>query len=341
MYRPDVVGAFLPGEDARRHDPVEANLGKRGEELVPVHLALADVHVLVDGDLRPGRVADVAQARRRFVIVSVSDVDMRDERARVAHHLGNVVAEVERVRRAIEELNGLGPDHLDHVDGRMKRLAPVLRMRFDVELDALLFEHGHELLHRAPPGGFARFMSELTAAAVGRVPPVGRGATAELGVHRIDAHLDCDLDRLLPVAHRGLALVLVRTCPTVHRQQRGDLHAVILERFLKARDAFGVGARMDPPGEEIVARRHLDPLVTELGDLAWQLLQRQVSVHVRIESDFHGTTPSVKRSGAARDRAKPFLWNADHGLGGGRGRQTARCQRAPALSRIHPAGGGG
>src|SRR5271166_876826 len=56
-----LVGALLPGEDAGRHDPVEADLGERGEELVPVHLALADVQVLVDRDLRAGRIADVAQ----------------------------------------------------------------------------------------------------------------------------------------------------------------------------------------------------------------------------------------------------------------------------------------
>ena len=51
-----------------------------GEERVPVDLALADIHVLVDRHLGAGRVADVAQARRRLVVVGVGDVDMRDQR---------------------------------------------------------------------------------------------------------------------------------------------------------------------------------------------------------------------------------------------------------------------
>ena len=45
---------------------------------------------------------------------------------------------------------------------------------------------------------------------------------------------------------------------------------------------------MDPPGQEIVARRELDPFVAELGDLARQLLEREMAVHVGVERDFHG-----------------------------------------------------
>src|ERR1700722_7065006 len=60
-----LVSALLPGEDAGRHDSVEGDRGERGEELVPVHLALADVHMLVDRAPRARRIADVSQARRR------------------------------------------------------------------------------------------------------------------------------------------------------------------------------------------------------------------------------------------------------------------------------------
>ena len=41
--RAGVVRLVLPGEDAGGHDPVEADLGERAEEVVPRHLALADV----------------------------------------------------------------------------------------------------------------------------------------------------------------------------------------------------------------------------------------------------------------------------------------------------------
>jgi hypothetical protein len=286
-----LIRALLPGEDAGRHDAVEADRGEGSEERVPVHLALADVHVLVDRHLRAGRIADVAEAGRGLVVVGVGDMDMRQRRGVVANHLRNVVAEIEGVRRAIEEPHVLGADHADHVDRRMQRLAPVLGMGLDVELDSFSFERRNQLLHRAPPGGLARLGRILSAAAVGRVAAIGRRATAELRIHRVDAHLDRDFDCLLPGAHGGLAFVLVRACPAVHREQRGDLHPMVLEGFLEARDPLGIRARVNPPGKEVVARRKLDPLVAELGDLARQLFQRQMPVHVRIERNPHRRPP--------------------------------------------------
>ena len=180
-------------------------------------------------------------------------MDMRQDRRRVPDHLGNVGAEIEGMRRTIEELDVFRANHTDHVDRGMNRLAPVFGMRFDVEVDPLLFEYGDKLLHRAPPGRLAGLMRELAAAAVGAMASIRRGAAAELAVHRVDAHLDRDRDRFLPISHGGLALVLVRTRPTIHREQRRDLHAVVLQRLLEARDTLGIGAWIDPPGQEVVA----------------------------------------------------------------------------------------
>src|SRR6266545_5465083 len=64
-------GAFLPGEDAGGHGAVEAGRLEAGEELAEVHLALADVEVLVHPDGRAGRVDDVAQTRRPGVVEGV------------------------------------------------------------------------------------------------------------------------------------------------------------------------------------------------------------------------------------------------------------------------------
>ena len=61
MKRPEFVGALLPGEHTGGEDAVKADRSKASEELVPVHLALADVHVLVDRHLSARRVADVAK----------------------------------------------------------------------------------------------------------------------------------------------------------------------------------------------------------------------------------------------------------------------------------------
>src|ERR1700729_4654811 len=63
-----VVGAFLPGEHAGGDDAVKADRSEASEERVPVHLALADIHVLVDRHLGARRVADIAQPRRGLVV---------------------------------------------------------------------------------------------------------------------------------------------------------------------------------------------------------------------------------------------------------------------------------
>ena len=56
---------------------------------------------------------------------------------------------------------------------------------------------------------------------------------------------------------------------------------------------------MDPPGEEIVARRELDPLVAEVGYLARQLFERKMAVHVGVERDFHSIHLRVGNRGEA------------------------------------------
>jgi hypothetical protein len=58
---------------------------------------------------------------------------------------------------------------------QVKRLARVLRMRLEVELDALLLEHRDKLHHRVAPGGLAGLVGELSDAAVCRVPRSGEG----------------------------------------------------------------------------------------------------------------------------------------------------------------------
>src|SRR5579875_756253 len=55
------AGAFLPRENADRHDSVEAESVELGEKGVPIHLTLADVQVLVHPSGRPGRVDDVPE----------------------------------------------------------------------------------------------------------------------------------------------------------------------------------------------------------------------------------------------------------------------------------------
>ena len=147
------------------------------------------------------RVQDVAQAGDGLVVEGVADMDMRQHVGAFAQHRLRVVAEVEGVRRAVEELDVLRVDGADDVDRRLQRLAPVLGVRLDVELDPLALEDRHELLHRAPPGVLAGLDHRAGVAAVAGAL-VRMRAAAELGVHRVDAQLDGDLDGALPVLAR-------------------------------------------------------------------------------------------------------------------------------------------
>src|SRR5919107_1989170 len=58
----DVVGGLLPPEDAHSGEAVERDVAQRREELVPVHLAVADLVVLVDPGVDAGRIDDVSVA---------------------------------------------------------------------------------------------------------------------------------------------------------------------------------------------------------------------------------------------------------------------------------------
>src|SRR4029079_14697034 len=82
----DGVGVFLPAEHAHRGDPVERPLAKRREELVPVDVAVADLVVLVDPRVDPGRVDDVPVADVGPVVEAVVHVQVLQLAARVLDH---------------------------------------------------------------------------------------------------------------------------------------------------------------------------------------------------------------------------------------------------------------
>ena len=75
----------------------------------------------------------------------------------------------------------------------------------------------------------------------------------QLGVDHLDAHVDRDLDDLLPVGHGVQALLLGRTGPAVDDDEGRDLDAGFLQRF--AILSFGFA------GEQGVFVEGIDPRV--------------------------------------------------------------------------------
>ncbi|MNP60433.1 hypothetical protein D3C76_1555180 [compost metagenome] len=123
------------------------------------------------------------------------------------------------------------------------------------------------------------------------MPTIRRRPAAKLRVHGGATHFHGDLDGLLPVVHRCPAFVFVGAGPTIHRQQRGQLQIVVAQGFLELGDTFLVGARADPPGQEVFPWRQLQVLVAKFGGLAAQVRQAQVAMHVGVEGDFHCCSP--------------------------------------------------
>ncbi|MCY1464599.1 hypothetical protein D9M71_826410 [compost metagenome] len=76
-------------------------------------------------------------------------------------------------------------------------------MSLDIELDAFAFELRDQLIHGA---------HELVLAHQRVVRLAG-----ELGVDQFAVHLYGNLDRALPVAHRGHAQTFIGSGPVVHR----------------------------------------------------------------------------------------------------------------------------
>ena len=112
-------------------------------------------------------------------------------------------------------------------------------------------------------------------------------AAAEFAVHRVDAQFDGDLDGAFPVADGGLTFILIVRCPPIHRQQRGNADIGVRQGTLEGFHPIGKNARRLEPFQEIGARAEFDPLIAQFGHFRGQLFQRQVTVHERVEGDFH------------------------------------------------------
>ena len=89
-----VVRFLFPAEHANRGDTVERHLAKRGEELAPVDVAIADLVVLVDPRICSWRVNDVAVGLPQLMVVAVGDVQVLQPISGVAQHAADVTGAV-------------------------------------------------------------------------------------------------------------------------------------------------------------------------------------------------------------------------------------------------------
>src|SRR5436305_1561086 len=165
-------------------------------------------------------------------------------------------------------------------------------MGLEVELDAFSLEERQELLHRPP---------ELRLA-----PCRLLGPAVELRVHRGAADRDRELDCALPVADRGLALVLVRTRPAIERQDRGELHPGVPEGNAELLDLRPIRAGMEEERDEVRPWGQLDRVVADVGRDPADLGERPIAEHVWIEGDLHRRVPPWRAARIRSRRSTPL-----------------------------------
>ena len=124
------------------------------------------------------------------------------------------------------------------------------------------------------------------------------GAPGELGVDDVDAQVDSDLDNALPVAHRGLAGVLVGSRPAQHRQHRGYPDSGVGAGLAELGHQVVVGTRVVEERDEVSVRGELQVLVAQIGDHVREFEQLIVMVERSgVECDLHAQAPLIDSRG--------------------------------------------
>src|SRR5699024_7500587 len=297
---------------------------------IPVDLAVADLVVLVDAGVYPGRVHDVAVADVRGVVEDVRDVQVLQPVPGVVHHLAHIPGAAPQevgVREAELVVQPVAVHAADDLHGPVVLLDEVVGVRLDRALQAVLLEDGHQLLHRPV---------ELALA----LPGPGRVAR-ELGRDQRQLERVGDLQQPLPVAHLRLALLFAGAGPVEDRVEGPDPHPGVLHRLLYLGDLVPVHLWVVVPLVEGGARGEIDVLVAELGGLAQLAREREVRVvHGRVQQDLHHRGLLLtSRPGRTRPGTRGWRSRSAAAATGRRGRGPARRSRTapgPAWSASAP-----
>ena len=129
---------------------------------------------------------------------------MREFVAGVLEHMAYIALALiveEAVRGGVDVAEVLGAEGLDHVAGLIVEFAEIVRMRLDLDAQALALDDRQQLFHGAEPHAVADLLLVRIA--------------GELRVDDGDTHVDGNLNHLFPVGDGHLALLLSRAGPAV------------------------------------------------------------------------------------------------------------------------------
>ena len=243
---------------------------------------LVNADVLTAALIEGWRVEDVAAVER--LVEGVGEQDVRELIAGVLEHVADIALALvieEAVRGGVDVAEVLGAEGLDHIASLIVELAEVVRMRLDLDAQALALDDRQQFFHRAEPHAVADLLLVRVA--------------GELRVDDGDAHVDGNLDHLLPVGDSHLALLFGRTGPAVDADEGRDLDARLLEGLAVLFLALLGEQRMFIEGVDARMRGLLDVLVAPVSDLMDEVVDAHLfGKNVNIKCDFHGKPSSHK-----------------------------------------------
>ena len=184
----------------------------RRPDTCEVHFALAHGGVLVDrhigaaAGIEPRRIEDVTAVLG--LVPGVSEEDVGQLVAGIFEHVADIALALvieETVGCAVDIAQVGGTEGLDQIAGLVIQFTEIVRVGLHFDTKAFLLDDGKELLHGAEPHAVADLLLV--------------GIAGELGVDDRNAHVDGDLDDLLPVGDRVLTLLLSGARPAVNNDK--------------------------------------------------------------------------------------------------------------------------
>ena len=207
---------------------------------------------------------------------------MREFVAGVLEHMAYIALALiveEAVRGGVDVAEVLGAEGLDHVAGLVVEFAEIVRMRLDLDAQALALDDRQQLFHGAEPHAVADLLLVRIA--------------GELRVDDGNTHVDGNLDHLLPVGDGHLALLLGRAGPAVDADKGRDLNARLLECLAVFLFTLLGEQRMLVEGIDPRMRGLLNVFVTPVSNLVDEVIDAHLfGQYINIECDFHGKPSS-------------------------------------------------
>ena len=236
---------------------------------------LMDGNVSLAAAVQPWRVCDVTAVQ--CLIEGISKQNVSQFLAAVLQHGTNIALALiveEAMGRRIYIAQVLGTEGLNHINGLVVQFAEVIRMGLDFHTQTFALDDRQQLFHGLEPHAVADFCLIRIA--------------GQLGVDYRYAHVNSDLNDLLPVCNSVLALLLSRAAPTIYNDERRNFNAGFLQCLTVLSFALLREQRMLVERVDARMRGLLDVLIAPICYLMHHVIDTHLlGKNVNVKCNFH------------------------------------------------------